>query len=127
MELSIFLARVMGIYLLVMSIAMFTRKQQFQEMIELFEKNPTCMTVAMIMTLILGIMIVVSHNVWVMGWPVVITILGWWMLIKGLLRLFFPKVISKMISFVQHKSPYLAIGGLCFLLGLFLICKGFFY
>jgi len=33
---------------------------------------------------------VLSHNVWVLNWPVIITLLGWIAVISGALRVFAP-------------------------------------
>ncbi|MDJ1467590.1 hypothetical protein QNI19_18635 [Cytophagaceae bacterium DM2B3-1] len=38
-----------------------------------------------------GLAIVRSHNIWVLHWPVVITLLGWLGMALGLLRMFFPQ------------------------------------
>ena len=46
---------------------------------------------------IFGFLIVNYHNIWVKDWPVLITLLGWLALIKGVLLIAFP-------SFVQSYS-----------------------
>ncbi|HAK53772.1 MAG TPA: hypothetical protein DCM54_17980 [Gammaproteobacteria bacterium] len=35
-------------------------------------------------TLLLGLVTVIAHNVWVADWRVIITVLGWTTLIKGI-------------------------------------------
>ncbi|MEN8108252.1 MAG: hypothetical protein ABFS22_09620 [Pseudomonadota bacterium] len=47
-----------------------------------------------VLTLALGLAIVISHNVWIFGWPVVVTLFGWIMVIKSTLFLLFPGLIS---------------------------------
>src|SRR5690348_1675841 len=43
-----------------------------------------------VFTLPLGLFIVLTHNVWVVGLPVVVTLLGWAWTCKGLLYLLWP-------------------------------------
>lgn len=45
--------------------------------------------------LLLGLIIVLTHNIWVWGWPVVITIFGWIILSKAVLYLLATSVMSK--------------------------------
>ena len=37
-----------------------------------------------------GLAVVLSHNVWVLNWPLIITLLGWIAVISGALRVFAP-------------------------------------
>ena len=46
-------------------------------------------------TLILGLGTVILHNIWVFDWTVIITILGWCTLIKGILKMGFPEHVHK--------------------------------
>lgn len=47
-----------------------------------------------IITLILEIILVVAHNVWTLAWRIVITLLAWLTLIKGIMRLYFPEAVK---------------------------------
>ena len=42
--------------------------------------------------LTMGLAIVNTHNVWVAGWPVIITIFGWLAIIGGIMRITMPGV-----------------------------------
>jgi uncharacterized protein YjeT (DUF2065 family) len=44
---------------------------------------------------LLGVAIIASHNVWVLDWPVAITLMGWIMAIKGAVYLLFPQLLGK--------------------------------
>ena len=46
-------------------------------------------------TLMMGLVTVILHNVWVADWRVVITVLGWSTLIKGIMKIGFPETIHK--------------------------------
>ena len=44
---------------------------------------------------LMGLVTVILHNVWVWSWPVVITILAWSTLVKGIMKIGFPDTIHK--------------------------------
>src|SRR6185295_8952553 len=54
----------------------------------------------------LGLLLVVSHNLWVAAWPVVITIVGWALIVQGFLRLFWPDLFSKIMRDLMANSGY---------------------
>jgi len=66
-------------------------------------------------TLLLGLITVVLHNIWVRDWKVAITILGWMTLLKGVLKIGFPGHIRKNAQ--MFKSSQLLWGGVIFLVG----------
>lgn len=39
---------------------------------------------------IAGLAIIRAHNIWVRSWPVLITLAGWFIMLLGLFRMFFP-------------------------------------
>lgn len=46
-------------------------------------------------SMVLGLVTVILHNVWVLDWRIVITLLGWATLGKGVLKTGFPELIQK--------------------------------
>lgn len=68
-----------------------------------------------------GSSIIRVHNFWVRSWTILITLVGWLMIIIGLLRMFFPAV--KQIG--ANLSPYLLLTVL-FVIGLLLSFKGYY-
>ena len=55
-------------------------------------------------TFFLGLVTVILHNFWVNNWRVVITILGWSTLIKGIRKIGFPENINKQAQkFKKHQ------------------------
>jgi len=70
-------------------------------------------------SLLLGLATVVLHNIWVWDWRVAITILGWSMLIKGIMKIGFPEFIHKQAQhFKTHQVieavMLMALGGWLF-------------
>ena len=77
------------------------------------------------LALIIGNLLVVSHNVWTADWRVIITIFGWLSLLKGVVRLFFPSIAIKNVDTLLRNKllvPLLVVFGA---LGLYLSYIGF--
>lgn len=100
---TMFLATVIGWYLVIVSLFTLFRYEHVKLVTaEILEQRGLFFIVAII-TLILGLLMVVSHNIWVMGWPVVITIISWLVLVSGLIRLLCPDTSHKMAqTFMNH-------------------------
>jgi hypothetical protein len=53
-------------------------------------REPILIYIAGIVVFIAGLTIVQRHNIWSGGWPVVVTVFGWFVLLGGLVRMLFP-------------------------------------
>ncbi len=94
MELSIFSAQVISLLYIATGIATFVNKNFLKNMLEDFAKSPALSFVTGFITIVLGMLIVFYHNIWRNDWTVLITLMGWLTLIKGVIVLVFPKYIS---------------------------------
>ena len=126
MTTSIILAQILSLYLIILSVAMLANKHYYQDAMISMLQNSGVMFLTAIITLLLGILLVVFHNIWVLDWRVTITILAWLALLKGVLRILFPKMIQKWSSNIQNNCVYNSSLGICLVLGVYLACKGFF-
>jgi hypothetical protein len=93
-EHSIFLAKVLGLYLLIVPAAVLLRRKQFAALAKELVANLAVVFLSGLVALILGLLIVVSHNVWTADWRAVITAIGWLTLAKGLIRIFLPEKLT---------------------------------
>ena len=55
-------------------------------------------------SLVIGLAMILSYNVWEQSWQVIITILGWLALLKGLALLFLPEYIRKWAKKIESKK-----------------------
>ena len=115
MEHSIFLAKVLGLYLLIVPAAVLLKRKQFAELAKEFVANPAIVFLSGLFALILGLLMVVSHNVWTADWRAVITFMGWLTLAKGVVRILFPE---KLATFAIDPSSTKWTFALIVLLGL---------
>jgi len=126
MDRSRFLGKVIGIYCILLSIAMFTQMQQFMDYVNRLLNDNPLMFVSGFFTLILGILLIVTHNIWQWSWRTLITLVAWIVFLKGATIIFFPQFIDRLsMHFVQSTSFAYCAAGLDLILGLVLCYFGF--
>ena len=125
MDISIFLAKILGLYYTIMAIAMLVNPQTIRTMMNEI-KYPGFLFMGGAIALLVGILLTVSHNIWIANWEVIITIIGWLILLKGTLLLIFPDFMIRMSkNFLQNKTAYYVADGVIFILGIYLSYVGF--
>lgn len=95
MDVSIVIARIMGPMTLVMGAGLLFNAGAFRALAREFLKNPALIYLSGFITLLLGLLVVVFHNVWVAGWPVLVTVFGWVMVAAGVARMTIPDRLMK--------------------------------
>jgi hypothetical protein len=79
-----------------------------------------------LLTLLGGLALVNTHNVWEAGWPVIISIFGWLAVIGGIARMLFPETVMGVGEKMLDTKAYLTVGGIGEgLLGLWLCYQGY--
>lgn len=107
MDISIFFARFLGGFFLIFGLlSLITR--QLGKTIEMTDDKSFVISTGYI-TLIMGLVTVILHNVWVADWRVAITILGWSTLIKGVMKIGFPEFIHKQAQRFKNQQIIEAI------------------
>jgi hypothetical protein len=87
--LTVFLGRLFGVYTLVISVWMLANKQAVVPIIAAMLADRPLMLVVAVFVLLGGLAIVLGHNIWSGGaLPVLVTLLGWAIVIRGSLLLF---------------------------------------
>lgn len=127
MVLSIFLAQALGLYFLITGFAMIINGDRAMILLEKILKDEALIFITGFIALILGILLVLSHNIWVMGWPVIITILAWLALFKGIMRVVYPhKAVVLAEKVINNTKGFYTVSVVVFAIGLFLVYHGFF-
>lgn len=96
MDLSVFVAQAVAIVYLSVGVGMLLDKKYYAKLLEDMFKNTTAMYIGGLMALIVGFTLVTFHNEWVKSWEVLVTIIGWLALIKGVMLLAFPSAFLDM-------------------------------
>jgi len=124
MELSNFLAELLGISIVIISLSLLLKEKHLKNIFSAFEDDTKIFCWGAI-SVVIGVAMVISHNIWVKNWQVVITILGWISLVRGLFLLFLPELVKKGANKIKN-AQWLPIALIVFLfIGLALTYLGF--
>jgi hypothetical protein len=124
--LTIFLARLLGLYCIIVALAMMTRRESAIATMKALIANPPLLLFVEVLGLAGGLAMIIGHNIWSGGaLPVVITVIGWLMAIRrgaGLLALS-PAATTKLFEALRYEQLFYMGGTL--ILGLYLTLAGF--
>lgn len=84
MVLTFFFAQFLGALMILLSVFVLRQRRELAELLADYRERRTSVLPMSLISLILGLMIVLTHNVWDGGFlPVLITVLGWVTFLKG--------------------------------------------
>ncbi|MBU2540873.1 MAG: hypothetical protein KJ593_03125 [Candidatus Omnitrophica bacterium] len=127
MENTVFIAKLLGPYMIIVALGIMLNLKTYQRVMEDFCKNTALVYLGGIFALLFGLLVVIIHNVWVASWVVIITIFGWGGIVKGIWLIIFPNTIDKFMQVYQKKQALLKVYLVLILaLGVFLTIKGYF-
>jgi hypothetical protein len=125
---TIFLSRLLGLYCILVAIAMTVQKQAMLDSVTALLRNPPMLLMLGVFTTAAGLAMVLAHNIWTGGaLAVIVTVAGWLALIKGVLFLVLPpeaqaEFFLKGLAYRRLFYVYMAI---TLALGIYLTYGGF--
>lgn len=124
-DISAYLARVVGINMCAIALALLIKPDMMRTAMNAILEHRGTVLLYGIFTTIFGSILINVHNEWFWGWPIVITIIGWIVFIRGLMRLFFSEHIRNFTHQFSNRAMYRTAGIISLLLSLFLLYEGF--
>lgn len=123
---SLFLAKLIGLVIIIISGAMLFNKRDVNLLFGIY-KHPEAVFLTGFLEVGLGLSIVLTHNIWVMDFPVVITVIGWMLLIRGVGRTFAPEKVAQALESFKKMGPNVFTGLMFIVLvfGVYLTYMGF--
>ena len=126
MQASIFIARLLGPLLLAVGAGILINPSMFRTMGTEVVRSVTLVYLFGIMDLAAGLAIVLTHNVWLVSWRVLITLLGWLLIVRGAARvLLTEKVMVFGAKAFRNKQMVPVSGAIVGILGLVLSYFGY--
>lgn len=116
-----FLSRLIGIYSILIPLSMAAHKQATVEVVTALLRNPALVFLFGLMAVGTGLALVLGHNVWSGGaLSVIVTLIGWATLVKGLLFLFLsPEAASGLfLGGLRYEQFFYVYAGFSILLGI---------
>jgi hypothetical protein len=126
MDLTHFLARLLGFYCIVISIMMLSRRQAMLAIVTSCVQNRALLFFVEIIGLAAGLAIVLGHNIWSSGLlALIVTLIGWVTLIRSIILLFLsPEAIGRFVKAVPYEQNYYLFTAIPLLVGLYLTVVG---
>jgi len=88
-----YLAEVWGISTVIIAFALLVKEKHLKDLFAKIETEESFFFWGLISTII-GVAMILTYNVWAWNWQVIITLLGWAALLKGLVLLFCPEYMK---------------------------------
>jgi len=113
MELSILIAKITSVVYLSAALGAVFSRDHYRRLLDDLFKNAALTYLTGFTAVILGFLIVNYHNTWGKDWTVLVTILGWLGLIKGVLIIAFPRLAQSYSKLIFEGTglqlfPYVA-------------------
>ena len=115
MEISVLVAKIIGIVYVSFGIGLIVNKAFYKDAMARLLQNSGYLIIGGFIAIVFGVLIIENHNVWEPNWTVIITLIGWIALLKGILLLAFPTKLdffkSKFLSdsFIKILAPSVLI------------------
>lgn len=111
-ELSMLVARVITVIYFVVGLSMLINRNHYKKVFHNFVKNPAFIYFGGVTSLTIGFLLISYHNFWVQNWFVIITLIGWIALFKGLIILLFPNFMINTIEKMSKDSMFIRMIGI---------------
>jgi hypothetical protein len=123
-RLTVFLARFIGLFIVLLIAALLLRESA---MVQTAMADKSLMFTYAIIGLALGLAMILGHNIWSGGaLPVIVTLVGWLILAKGLLLLFLtPEALTQLFERMQYGEHIYLYVAPSLVIGLYLTWAGF--
>lgn len=126
METSLFLARLLGPLFLIVGASVLFNPGAFRTLAAEVVRSVTLVYLFGLMDFAAGLAIVLTHNVWLLHWPVLITLVGWLLLIRGAVRVLIPETVMRYAAkLIGNRQLIPAAGVVSGLIGLVFCYYGY--
>ncbi len=118
-----FLGRLLGFYSILVGLAMLAHKQATVDMLATLFSNPAAVFGVGLIGVAAGLALILGHNVWSGGvLAVIVTLIGWGSLLKGLLCLFLPQgALAGLLGSPNYERYFYVSPAISLVLGLYLV------
>lgn len=120
------IAALLGPTLIASAASIFINLDAWPALVDQAFHNPGLIFVTGYLLFVAGLAIVNFHNRWTGGWPIIVTVLGWFAVISGLLRILFPTRLAEIATRAVQTAGVMPIAAVIVLsVGAFLSFKAY--
>jgi len=119
MDITLLVAKIFGIYLVVSGLFLIFKGKAIPHLLKDFFGHPATVYLTGIILIFLSSMYLIQYNIWDGTWRVIITIVAWFAMLKGVLYIFAPGVLSETVI-KKFKGLFGVYGLIAIIVGLYL-------
>lgn len=127
MALTFFFAQFLGLLMIVLSASLFIHPKTYASILAAYRADRSAIYPFTFTGLVIGILIVLLHNVWNGGLlPILVSLIGWLIFLKCVALLVLPaSVMNKMLKPFGSRRTYTIVAVIFLIVGLYLLLAGF--
>jgi len=118
MDTTILVAKILGIYLIVSGLFVLLKGKTIPHLIKDFFDHPAMIYLSGVLLIFLSSIYLIQYNIWDGTWKTAITAFVWLVMLKGLLYIFAPKVLSD-IAIKKSKNVFKVYGVIAIIVGVY--------
>ncbi len=123
---AVLIARLIGPLFVTIGAGVLINAPFYVGAIEEAAHSPTLVYLSGIASLLAGLAMLNAYRAWTADWRAIVTILGWLMVIGGIVRIVIPQIVTALATTIYSGPTALEIAGMIVLvLGGFLSVKGY--
>jgi len=120
------IAGLIGPTLIALAATLLINLNSISALVEPVSHDPALVIVSGILSFVVGLAVVRVHNHWAGNWTVLVTILGWLLLVGGLIRMLFPIWLAGLAADLVKNTGFIAGEAIVLLvIGIFLSYKAY--
>ncbi|MES1157047.1 MAG: hypothetical protein ABUL73_04620 [Alphaproteobacteria bacterium] len=118
-------ARILGPFLIIAGIALISRRDAIEAVADTLLRDDALALIAGFLSVLSGLVIIALHDHWRNFTQIIITLLGWISLLRGVAVIFAPDLVRRAIAYFVATPQIMPVAGLIMaLLGLWLAFVG---
>ena len=126
MNYAMLVAEILGPVYLAVGVGMLVSCDHYKKMFDEVMKSKTMMYFGGVLALVVGILILRVHSMWMQGWTVLVTLVGWLAVLKGLCLLVIPEQFMSWNKWVTQPNGMMFAKVVALVLGLVFTYFGYF-
>lgn len=126
MELTVLLAKIIGIFYLVVGLGLLLNQKMYRHVVEQIHTDTASRFIAGLVGLVMGLLIVLQHNVWELSAAGLVTLIGWIATLKSAFVIVFPQSFEAASKRLVASKQFWIAPLVALLIGVYLIYIGFF-
>ncbi len=126
MPTSIFIAKLLGPIFMLVGLALPPKVQMFRTILQEFIQSAALLYLAGFFGLLGGLALILTHNVWVLDWRLIITLIGWITVVRAMITILQPEwIVMAGTAILRHQSILLSAAVANLIVGMVLSYFGY--